>query len=233
MSSKLPIVVIGAGPSGLSAATLLARKGMRVIVFDAARAAGGRARSEIEQGYSFNLGAHALYCGGPADRLLSELGVSLSGRTPAFKTPRALLGEELVPLPTSTAGLVGAGWLGLRGRYQLLRTLWRAQRVGVGSLEGVTFARWLDTQVSDPQARLLIEALGRLVSYANAPEQVSAEAILSQLSNATARGVRYLDGGWQSMVAGLTRVALASGVELRVGCAERAVEHRAQQVTGV
>ena len=60
MTDRTDIVVIGAGVAGLVAAASAAVEGRRVSVLDA-HPVGGRARSTVQQGFTLNLGAHALY----------------------------------------------------------------------------------------------------------------------------------------------------------------------------
>ena len=50
--------IIGGGIAGLTAAAYLARAGRRVTVFEKAQAIGGRARTEIKNGFAFNIGPH-------------------------------------------------------------------------------------------------------------------------------------------------------------------------------
>jgi phytoene dehydrogenase-like protein len=74
-----PVMIVGGGLSGLSAAAILARAGYAVTVFEKAGASGGYARSKQHGAFTFNLGAHAFYLGGPGEELLSELGVRYRG----------------------------------------------------------------------------------------------------------------------------------------------------------
>ena len=56
--SGAPVVVIGAGPAGLTAALTLAHAGVPVMVCEAGDRVGGIARSESYQGYRFDVGGH-------------------------------------------------------------------------------------------------------------------------------------------------------------------------------
>ncbi|HEY6476203.1 MAG TPA: glycosyltransferase, partial [Polyangia bacterium] len=59
--TRAPVVVLGAGPAGLTAGYLLARRGEPVIVLEAGRQVGGLARTEVRDGYRFDLGGHRFY----------------------------------------------------------------------------------------------------------------------------------------------------------------------------
>jgi protoporphyrinogen oxidase len=54
-------VVLGAGPAGLTAGYLLARAGRRVVVLEQEAQVGGLARTEVRDGYRFDLGGHRFF----------------------------------------------------------------------------------------------------------------------------------------------------------------------------
>jgi protoporphyrinogen oxidase len=56
-----PVAVLGGGPAGLTAGYLLARQGRPVIVFEAEDQVGGLAKTEIRDGYRFDLGGHRFF----------------------------------------------------------------------------------------------------------------------------------------------------------------------------
>jgi protoporphyrinogen oxidase len=56
-----PVVVIGGGPAGLTAGYLLAKRGKPVIVLEASDQVGGLARTEVRDGYRFDLGGHRFF----------------------------------------------------------------------------------------------------------------------------------------------------------------------------
>ncbi|MFB0546299.1 MAG: NAD(P)/FAD-dependent oxidoreductase [Anaerolineae bacterium] len=56
-----PVVIIGAGPAGLTAAYELARRGIRPTVLEQADKVGGLARTETYKGYRFDIGGHRFY----------------------------------------------------------------------------------------------------------------------------------------------------------------------------
>src|SRR5437899_239644 len=63
-------IVVGGGLAGLTAATLLARAGARVTLYERSTTLGGRAITQNEAGFLLNLGPHALYRAGAALRQL-------------------------------------------------------------------------------------------------------------------------------------------------------------------
>ncbi len=60
-SRKLPVAVLGGGPAGLTAGYLLAKRGVPVVVFEAEDQVGGIAKTEVRDGYRFDLGGHRFF----------------------------------------------------------------------------------------------------------------------------------------------------------------------------
>src|SRR5436190_491212 len=59
--SHKPVAVLGGGPAGLTAGYLLAQKGRPVIVLEAEDQVGGIAKTEVRDGYRFDLGGHRFF----------------------------------------------------------------------------------------------------------------------------------------------------------------------------
>src|SRR5690349_22141130 len=59
--STKPVVVLGGGPAGLTAGYLLAQQGRPVIVLEAEVQVGGIAKTEVRDGYRFDLGGHRFF----------------------------------------------------------------------------------------------------------------------------------------------------------------------------
>ena len=60
------VAVLGAGPAGLTAAYLLARREVDAVVFEADTTVGGIARTVVHDGYRFDLGGHRFFTKLPA-----------------------------------------------------------------------------------------------------------------------------------------------------------------------
>jgi protoporphyrinogen oxidase len=58
---RRPVVVLGGGPAGLTAGYLLAKRNVPVIVFEAEGQVGGIAKTEVRDGYRFDLGGHRFF----------------------------------------------------------------------------------------------------------------------------------------------------------------------------
>jgi phytoene dehydrogenase-like protein len=225
MGLVLDTAVVGGGIGGLAAAALAARRGKRVGVFERAKVLGGRGASQQRAGFTWNLGGHALYRGGPAERVLSSLGVSYSGSPPPL-AGYAIVGDEAHVLPTGPLTLLRTGALGLRGKLEAGKLLARLGSLDTAKLDSVTLAAWLDGEMKDARARAIFEMFVRLTTYANAPDLVSAGASLAQLRLGQTKGVLYLDGGWQTLVDALTASVKAHDVRIEPGADVQRVEPR-------
>ena len=197
-TTRCDVAVVGAGLAGLAAAELLRRRGAQVVVLDAG-VHGGRARTDTVDGFRFNRGAHALYLGGQAAAVLDELGVPTPGGPPASAT-FGRRGDLVDRLPADARTLMTTSLVGWRGRLAVARVLSAVKRWRPAELAHVSVAQWLDDMHLPADAADLLLALVRVSSYGNAPEVMSADLAAMQIQLALGAGVRYLDGGWQSMV---------------------------------
>jgi phytoene dehydrogenase-like protein len=212
--------IVGGGIAGLIAAIELGRAGVETVVFEAAHEPGGRARTRQADGFSLNQGPHALYRKGMFRQTLKRLGVPISGAAPALGGAHGLYEGRIVGLPASLASLATTKMFGVRDRVQFGAAL---KVIIDGASPDGSLVGWFDKMHLRPRVRGAIEALTRLVSYANAPEEMSAAAALEQIRLGMA-GVIYIDDGWSSLVDGLRQAAVAAGVVVRTGAAVERVE---------
>jgi protoporphyrinogen oxidase len=61
ITPEKPVVVLGGGPAGLTAGYLMAKQGKPVVVLEATDQVGGIARTEVRDGYRFDLGGHRFF----------------------------------------------------------------------------------------------------------------------------------------------------------------------------
>jgi len=61
MKEYFPVVIIGAGPAGLTSAYELTRKGIRTVLLEKSDRVGGLARTETYKGYRFDMGGHRFF----------------------------------------------------------------------------------------------------------------------------------------------------------------------------
>ena len=200
--------------SGLIASTLVARAGLPVVLLEKSTALGGRAVSRDRDGFFFNLGPHALYRLGHLRKTLTTLGVDVHGAVPGAGGGFALLGGRRHTLPVGLASLLITGVLTLHGKFEFARIQSRLAAIDAAAIQRETLAAWLASHVADEGVRQLLRMLVRVTTFTNDPERQSAGAAIEQLQLAVRGNVLYLNGGWQTIVDGLRRSAVASGVRI-------------------
>jgi phytoene dehydrogenase-like protein len=203
-------VVIGGGPAGLIAASRLAEGGIETVLLEAGPHFGGRAASEERGGFILNQGPHALYAGGPAMRELQASGIELDWWNPisaASVFPR----EGKAKRTLGGSGQLGRWFLGMR-------------RTRPEDLAGISAAEWLRQSLHSERARASAAALIRVATFVADQESLSADVAATQLKIGLSPGVRYLRGGWQSLVDALAANAGQAGATLRSRAAVRGLE---------
>lgn len=226
MENSFDVVVVGGGLAGLAAAAGLARRGLSVALSERSQELGGRARTTLEEGFSLNLGAHALYRHGPAWRALEALEVRPVGQSPSVSGGLALSRGALHALPTGLVSLLSTSLLSLAGKLELSRVLTSLERLDTQALARTPAASWIAATVRTREARELLGSLLRLATYTGDLEQLSAGAALEALRHTSRHNVLYLDGGWQSLVDALRQRADQAGVRVLPGNGATRVERR-------
>lgn len=60
-TQEFPVVIIGAGPAGLTSAYELNKQGIKTVVLEKASKVGGISRTETYKGYRFDIGGHRFF----------------------------------------------------------------------------------------------------------------------------------------------------------------------------
>lgn len=214
---RADVIIIGGGLAGLTAATYLGRTGRSVLVLEKSAEPGGRAATETRNEFHLNLGPHALFCRGRAAEILGELNIPYRGGRPAPSGAFALDGGVRHTLPSGFLSLLTTGLVGAPAKLELARWLGGLARLDTRPLLRLTVGDWLNREFRQPAARRLIEALIRVSTYTNAPDLQSAGAAIDQFRLGLTGGVRYLDGGWTTLVAGLRSAAETAGARILTG----------------
>jgi phytoene dehydrogenase-like protein len=226
------VAVVGGGLAGLTTAALLAQAGRRVTLLERSHAVGGRALTTTEAGFHLNLGPHAWYVAGPGTQILEGLGIELRGNPPKPAANFALLEGRRHAMPLGFVSLLTTDLLGLHGKFEAARVLASLARLDTRSLDDVTVDEWLSS-ISDERARLVLGMLIRIAAYTDAPHILSAGAALYAVQTAIKKGVRYLHGGWQTIVDGLEARARALGVEVVCSAPVASVLSDGKRVDGI
>ncbi len=209
------VLVIGGGLAGLTAATYLARAGLNVRVLERSQHLGGRAMTKTQEGFSFNLGPHALYVDGKGISVLEELGVAINGEI-VNGDYHTVLNNEIWPFPMNPAMIMTSRLFSFSEKLSLLRLFIAALRAKPANHAHQSVQAWLNERAEQPLVQEFFKMAIRLSTYANAPAQMSAGAWLYQFQIGM-KGVKYLHKGWQSLVDGLIEKATQAGVEFETG----------------
>ena len=225
-SDRIDTVVAGGGLAGLVTALTAARVpgSGRVVLLDA-HPLGGRARCDQRDGFVFNRGPRAIYVGGPGDRILTNLGIdTTAGGPPATHASVGLDGGRAHLLPQGPLSALRTSLMTPGEKLTFARAFTRIPRIDPSTLVGRTVTQWLDGMGLHGAPRRMVEGLIRVATYTDAPEVFDAGAALANAQAGIDPGVRYLDGGWQTIVDALAAACWDAGVERRDASAE-AIAH--------
>ncbi len=207
------IIVIGGGWAGLAAAATAASNGAEVVLLEARRELGGRARTEAVDGFMFNQGAHALYAGFEGMRVLRGLGIEPKGNKPPLKGYGRLRGKVGL-MPGTPLDSIRSPMIGLGAKVQLGKLLANPKKVLRTEMIGRSMQQWIEEQVSNADARLILAMVARTATYQDDLNSVAACVGVPQTIGALTDGVLYLDGGWQQIVNALRNIATEAGVKI-------------------
>jgi phytoene dehydrogenase-like protein len=222
-----PVIVVGGGICGLICAATLARHGQRVELLEGGAELGGRARTTEQDGYMLNRGAHALYPS--AERLLRGAGVRVCGGHPnAARTKVLYRGEPFALTPALAAG---RGPLSFAERRRIGAALARMTVGGSPRSEAIDAAGWAAAEGRTELAAGTLGALLRLSTYAGDLSLLPTSLGRAMLGEASRRPVRYLDGGWRSIVEALAARAVEAGGVIHRGSRALALAKDAGGIT--
>jgi phytoene dehydrogenase-like protein len=205
-------IIIGGGLAGLTAANALAQPGRKITVLEQSEHLGGRAITQQHDGFFLNLGAHALYRGGPATRTFKEWNIPFEGHLPATSGAHLIYEGKKYPLIANTTSLLTSSLFGIGEKLEAANLF---RLLAAGRAPRQTMREWIDDHARSPKVRALAAALTRLTSFVADHDHLSASAALSQLALAVAHNVAFLDHGWQTLVDGLAARARSLGVDIR------------------
>jgi phytoene dehydrogenase-like protein len=220
-SDNQKVIIVGGGLAGLAASVFLARAGFKVTIYEKSSHVGGRGITNTFDGnIHFNLGAHAVY---PiAEKIIRELGIPFSGGHPSVDNI-LIYHDKFYTSPTTPTSLLKTKLLGVGAKIELAGLITKVTRLDTTKLQTVTVRDWLDQNVKNEAVKGFLETMLRVATYANAPEQLSAGFAIATLQNVIKGGVRYLDGGWQTLIDGLVVAAKTADVEIITSAAVTSV----------
>ncbi|HMC52238.1 MAG TPA: NAD(P)-binding protein, partial [Acidimicrobiales bacterium] len=193
-----PIHVVGGGIAGLVAAITAAEHGAPVVLHEASDRIGGRALGGTDRP-GVNLGPHAVFTDGALLSWLRARRIGVGLRGPALRGIRVLDASGThVPLGESV---------------RLLATL-PSQRAPVED----SFGDWTDSVFGTATAALMCRLAG-LFTYHHDPGALSARFVWDRYRRTvlSPERIRWMAGGWSSLVDALAERANALGVRIELG----------------
>lgn len=206
MQQHRDVIVVGAGLAGLAAGATAAAAGADTVVLEAHQP-GGRARTVEKGPFVLNMGAHALYVGGPGTKVLRALGVEPDGVPSPFPSYRLLKDGELHLVPSGATSLLRTTVMSRAAKVQFGKLLGLLPVLKPERLAGLSVGEWLDGHDLRDDAASVARALVRLSTYTGDVDALAADAAVRQLQIGARPGVLYLHGGWQQLIDGLARQA--------------------------
>jgi oxygen-dependent protoporphyrinogen oxidase len=173
-------IVIGGGPSGLVLGRELMAAGANVTVYEAQDRPGGKAWTEVKDGYLIERGPEGFLDSAPATLALArDLGIAdrLLPASDAAKKRYLFARGALRPVPTNPAAFLASGILTMRGRLAVLGEPFRAP-AGNGDESVASFAR---RRLGAEAATTLVGAMVRGV-YAGRAEEISMPSAFPRLA---------------------------------------------------
>jgi glycine/D-amino acid oxidase-like deaminating enzyme len=113
---------------------------------------------------------------------------------------------------------------GVLGTTPLLRQIYRRP---LKELAELSTTEWLRQSLRSEKARAAAAAFVRVTTFVADQDQLSADVAATQLRIGLWPGVRYLEGGWQSMVDALAAKAEGAGATMRTRAAVRLLHQEA------
>lgn len=198
-------VVIGAGAGGLSAAARLAHAGLKPVLVEALDHVGGRAATEVIDGFTVNVGAIALETGGVFEETFQLVDAPLDIRMPTPASAFYLNGKVV--------DISKGGWGLLLGQItkQAARILDKFAEARAGQLPDgrQSTEEWLKSYTSNETVHAIFRNLCAAIFACNSSE-LPARAFLTYF---TGKGAfkRFgfsptgTMGAWQSLAGGIER----------------------------
>jgi hypothetical protein len=151
---------------------------------------------------------------------MEQWGIRYSGAIPGrpIRGHRTSIvrGQEFYPSITDPGSLLRTRMFSLGEKVELAKLL-RLLTAG-RSREEESMAEWVDCHLRTESVRRFAEMVTRITTYAVDLKALSAAAALAQIGLALKHNVLYLDGGWQTLVDGLSERAKSKGVV--ISCAK-------------
>jgi protoporphyrinogen/coproporphyrinogen III oxidase len=181
MATHVPILIVGAGISGLACAYYLRKSGIDAQIVEAGPRPGGVIRSERRDGFLLELGPQSFSGTPQVHNLCGDLGIEQELLEAPHGAPRFLLIKgQLKPAPLSPPAFFSSSLFSARTKWSILRDLFGRTHPPADDESVAAFTR------RKFSAELLDKLVGPFISgiYAGDPEKLSLRAAFPQLHEA-------------------------------------------------
>ena len=152
-------------------------------------------------------------------------GIRYSGQVPFTRGQAFLIANgQRHRFATSPMNLLESSAFSPQGKVSAGQVLGELQKTAPASVRGQSMGAWIQSHAGTEEAVRLIAALVRLTCYAADLDRLDAGAVIEQIQLGFSQSVLYVDGGWETLVAGLENKAKSIGVEIRTGWSLTRVE---------
>ena len=181
MTTHVPVLIVGAGISGLACAYHLRKSGIDAQIVEASPHPGGVIRSEHRDGFLLELGPQSFSGTPPLRSLCRDLGIENELVEAPHSAPRFLLiNGQLKPAPLSPPAFFASSLFSPETKFRIVRDLFGHTNPSGDDESVAAFTR------RKFSAELLDKLVGPFVSgiYAGDPEKLSLRAAFPQLHEA-------------------------------------------------
>lgn len=214
--NQYDVVVVGGGLTGLTASIYLAKAGLSVALVEKAKKMGGRASTVDKNGVLLNMGVHALYHGGVAEEVLTELDIKISGNFPTMTDRSAITvwNDKVYVLPISPMKLLSSPLFTLSEKIEMTRLMLKLGKIDSEQLGTMSLKAWAETEIHKPTVRNIIYSICRANSFVPHPELQLAGPAVRQLQRTFTGQAFYVDNGWGQIIEKLKQKAIQLGVSM-------------------
>lgn len=229
----MKVVVIGSGIGGCTAASLLAKKGNKVVLLERNSFVGGRCSSLRRNGFIVDNGIHLFSLGenGPLGRVASLVGADIEfiRKDPAVKI---VWGKRSFYLPANLLPLLNRMKVAfhLRVRLRELLSVWRAFRDIINFREEdmerfdeKTVAEWIQEYTHDEKFHSFVNFLCLLLFVLPYNEASAGEFLFCTKRMFRVASVSYVRGGAGNIPSSLISAFMRYGGKLRLNTEARKI----------
>lgn len=213
------VIVAGTGLAGLTTAALLAKRGLRVELFERSAIVGGRSHTISKDGFTMSYGAHAVLA--PKSDLMKlivqELGLKMEYKKLNLLKFKLLASGKVVSSPLGTGLLTSSAVPGMSNRLQCLKLFLKMMKTKPNYCTDYTVQQWITDHTDQPSVVKLLSAFARLYVYDGAIDRFSMNRF-AELTNAefeTNEALSYM--GYDVLLQQLQQAIVRNGGKIRLG----------------